>query len=778
MNKLGPVLSLSFSVVSVQGQDVVQLETPADVSDLVISQDSRLMASSHRDGIRIWDIASSTEMVVISRPFVNTLEFSPDGATLASGSEKPWREDKGARIHLWDVESGDLLDSLSKDDGSIRDLAFSPDGSMLASVGYNAPLRVWDMTELEEVFPSEDWGGVHYSGRISFDPTGKILIKQGRVGGIYVTSAETGERISSFRGEDGADEITSYVVNPDGSTIVTINTRGIVRIREFPSGQIIGHLLGHYDFGQSVLSPNGSVAAVKAGYRELQLWDVVSGKILGSMKFEKFGELDIVAFSPDGTIMANGGAYEGGNIYLWDLSSQITDTEFVQPDENVLLAIPEDWHIHSSNVSWDLLDVRFVDGQTGWAVGLEGVLKTQDGGNTWRQVSSEGGSAVWFWDRDNGLMVQGRNLVKTQDGGTTWNIVYDNLPLRETYRGGNPRRVYFHSRSEGWIIANRHLFHTINGGLAWEEVKLELPEDYKGTDGECRERICERFNCCRWVHFRDFYFSGNWGWIVGGFTEQTGSTDWDDGAMIFETRDRGESWNRITASAWGAGGILGGVFGFESGSAWAGGSGEIIYRVEPENLSVQYTSTEDGWGGVWGYNRDFARNYVLNGMFFLDEKTGWVAGDRILHTTDGGRNWVEEAVFSEGLGPYLTRMDRAGNRLIVVGHQGQIWSRQIEKIPTAVEQTALYPIKSGLLQPYPNPFNNQIQIPYRLSEPGLVSLSVFNILGQQVNTLVKRTHPVGFFLTSWDAGDQASGVYFVQLTYPGGKQSQRLLLLR
>ena len=165
-------------------------------------------------------------------------------------------------------------------------------------------------------------------------------------------------------------------------------------------------------------------------------------------------------------------------------------------------------------------------------------------------------------------------------------------------------------------------------------------------------------------------------------------------------------------------------------------------------------------------------------MLFLDERTGWVAGDRILHTTDGGRNWVEEAVFSQGLGPFLTRMDRAGNRLVVVGHQGQIWSRQIVKTPTAIEATRQFPTEPELLQPYPNPFNNQIRIPYRLSQPGMVSLGVFNILGQQVETLVSRAHPAGSYTTSWDAGGQASGVYFVRLNYPGGNQSQRLLLLR
>ena len=272
-----------------------------------------------------------------------------------------------------------------------------------------------------------------------------------------------------------------------------------------------------------------------------------------------------------------------------------------------------------------------------------------------------------------------------------------------------------------------------------------------------------------------YFFQETWDGSAGGYKEQTGYTDWEDQGMVHVTRDRGRTWTSMPDLG---GAIIGSVFGIESGKAWAGGSGEVIYKIENRSLSLQNLSPE-GSRGYWGYSgRWLSANYVINGLFFLDENTGWSAGDRILHTTDGGRNWVEEEVFGDGSGPFLTRMDRAGNRLIVVGQGGRIMSRQIEEVETAVETVEQRPMKFELLQPHPNPFNDQIRIPYRLSEPGMASLEVFNLLGQKISNLVGQVHSAGDHTAYWSAHGHASGVYFVHLTHSGERQVKRLLVLR
>ena len=112
-------------------------------------------------------------------------------------------------------------------------------------------------------------------------------------------------------------------------------------------------------------------------------------------------------------------------------------------------------------------------------------------------------------------------------------------------------------------------------------------------------------------------------------------------------------------------------------------------------------------------------------------------------------------------------------------------------VPSASDETATsvavasqhLPTTSGLDPNYPNPLNASTQIAYHLATPGPVRLTIYNILGQPVRTLVDQFQTAGFYQVRWDARDQqgttlAAGVYLVRLHYPGGEQTRRLLLLK
>ncbi len=90
---------------------------------------------------------------------------------------------------------------------------------------------------------------------------------------------------------------------------------------------------------------------------------------------------------------------------------------------------------------------------------------------------------------------------------------------------------------------------------------------------------------------------------------------------------------------------------------------------------------------------------------------------------------------------------------------------------------------SGLSPNVPNPFNSTTQIVYRLAEAAPVRLAIYNLLGQQVRTLVDEFQAAGVYQVLWDARDRqgstvAAGVYITRLQYPGGVQTRRLLYLR
>ncbi len=88
------------------------------------------------------------------------------------------------------------------------------------------------------------------------------------------------------------------------------------------------------------------------------------------------------------------------------------------------------------------------------------------------------------------------------------------------------------------------------------------------------------------------------------------------------------------------------------------------------------------------------------------------------------------------------------------------------------------PIDFQLSQNYPNPFNPTTTINYQLSKKSVVELSIFNMLGQKMITLVAGEQPAGDYEISWDAYSFASGIYIYKLKAGSFEQSRKMILLR
>ncbi len=130
-------------------------------------------------------------------------------------------------------------------------------------------------------------------------------------------------------------------------------------------------------------------------------------------------------------------------------------------------------------------------------------------------------------------------------------------------------------------------------------------------------------------------------------------------------------------------------------------------------------------------------------------------------------------------------LSRSGKFIATSSGESVFLYELIDEVFTDVddEPENLPSVESILSQNWPNPFNPQTTIPYSLPLTGSVRLTVFNILGQEVTTLVDQTQAAGNYTVQWNGRDQtgmpvASGLYLYRLELPDRAESRKMMLVR
>ncbi|MBL8008535.1 MAG: T9SS type A sorting domain-containing protein, partial [Ignavibacteria bacterium] len=174
-------------------------------------------------------------------------------------------------------------------------------------------------------------------------------------------------------------------------------------------------------------------------------------------------------------------------------------------------------------------------------------------------------------------------------------------------------------------------------------------------------------------------------------------------------------------------------------------------------------------------------NYMHNNLAIKIEKgLGWVDENPTSGTiVPAGNQNVIVTFNSTGLTP---NSSYAGN--LNIGSNDPL--RPVKTIrvrlnvgPTDVQNNTLgIPSAFSLSQNYPNPFNPSTKISYAIPTEGLVRLSIYNILGRQVATLVNDFRRAGYYDADFNASDLASGLYFYKLESGSFTETKRMLLIK
>jgi len=133
--------------------------------------------------------------------------ISPGGRMLATCQTE--------QIRLWDLASGKLLRTFGHDFGSIGGVAFSPDGTLLASAGYDANVHLWDVSTGQQRASVREQLLAAFS--VAFTGDGRSLVIGGASGAIEIVDVRTASIVRRLRGEKYA--VGALALSPDGRSI-------------------------------------------------------------------------------------------------------------------------------------------------------------------------------------------------------------------------------------------------------------------------------------------------------------------------------------------------------------------------------------------------------------------------------------------------------------------------------------------------------------------------------------------------------------------------------
>jgi WD40 repeat protein len=228
--------------------------------------------------------------------FIDTIAVSPDGSTVAFNSSGD-----DFKLGLWNYRTGSLR-PIKGHTGNVRCVAFSPDGTLLASGSDDKSLRLWDVATGEEVFSSLDHNATVKA--VAFSPDGTRLASGGEDGKVRIWDVQTHQALLTL--EMGSYSADVIAFSPDGTRLaVGGNYDNEVHLWDPRTGQAVAELYGHQQgIASLAFNPDGTLLASGSSDWTIRLWSVETYETVAVLQ-RHTDEVKAVAFSPDGTRLAS-----------------------------------------------------------------------------------------------------------------------------------------------------------------------------------------------------------------------------------------------------------------------------------------------------------------------------------------------------------------------------------------------------------------------------------------------------------------------------------------
>jgi hypothetical protein len=231
-----------------------------------------------------------------------------------------------------------------------------------------------------------------------------------------------------------------------------------------------------------------------------------------------------------------------------------------------------------------------------------------------------------------------------------------------------------------------------------------------------------------------------------------------------------------------------------------GNTQRILYATSIDgrvwNRYTQHPMLEPGFGGTWDSNELGPLSVVHHENFYHMWYTGWNYADFIqigYATSLNGTDWTKDSVvlghgdpgeWDDGAVALPFIMVDIGDTLFKMWYGGSDsflfqTGYATSNLPVGVEKdTNLFPTQFILYQNYPNPFNPNTTIKWQMPEASFATLKIYDVLGNEVATLVKEEKPAGEYEVEFNGSDLTSGIYYYQLKAGDLTKTKKMILLR
>jgi WD40 repeat protein len=256
--------------------------------------------------MRVWDAAGGRERQRLQghTATVVSVAWSPDGSLLASSSY-----DNTMRV--WDIALGRERQRLEGHTGTVQTLAWSPEGSRLVSGSYDKTVRLWDAARGREQLRMQRH--TEWINGVAWSSDGRRVASASEDQTVRVWDAADGRELHRLQGHAGG--VRSVEWSSDGSRLVSGSYDRTVRLWDAVGRRERQRLESHTGVVQSVAwSPDGNRVASAPREGEVRVWDAASGE-----EQQRLGNRDgflSVAWSPDGSRVA--GASYSDAVWVWD----------------------------------------------------------------------------------------------------------------------------------------------------------------------------------------------------------------------------------------------------------------------------------------------------------------------------------------------------------------------------------------------------------------------------------------------------------------------------